>query len=201
MGCHVRTVVGDKAYGQHYPESTLRFRRTDFLCFTRIFMYLSPKAIGRKALSQSDAVFVGRVIAWHNASIEFAPGHSSPGYTFVFEVERLYKGALSSEVAVLTGHGRGDCGCPFKVGEKYLVYAYGKKGLETNVCTRTTNINGADADLAELGVPKTVFVHATRFSWSTGIAIILLAFLTGIVVGRKWLLRKGRGEALGTILR
>ncbi len=156
----------------------------------------APKPSVGKALSQSDAVFVGRVIAWHNASIEFAPGHRSGGYTFVFEVERLFKGALSSEVAVLTGHGRGDCGYPFNVGEEYLIYAYRDNGLVTNICTRTTNINTADADLAELGVPKTVFVHATRFSWSAAIAIFVVAFLTGIVFGRKWLLRRGRGEAL-----
>ena len=157
----------------------------------------APKPSVGKALSHSDAVFVGRVIAWQNASIEFAPGHSSPGYTFVFEVERLYKGALSSEVAVLTGHGRGDCGCPFKVGEQYLVYASStKKGLETNICTRTTNIGRADADLAELGVPKTIFVHVTKLSSSTAIAIALLAFLTGIVVGKKWLPRRGRGKSV-----
>ncbi len=156
----------------------------------------APKPSVGKALSQSDAVFVGRVIAWNNASIEFAPGHLSQGYTFVFEVERLYKGALSSEVAVLTGHGLGDCGYPFKVGEEYLIYAYRDKGLETNICTRTTNISTADADLAELGVPKTIFVHATKFSWSAAIAIFLLAFLTGIVFGRKWLPRRERGESL-----
>jgi hypothetical protein len=156
----------------------------------------APKPSVGKALSQSDAVFVGRVIARHNASIEFAPGVSSSGYSFVFEVERLYKGALSSEVAVLTGNGRGDCGCGFQVGEKYLVYAYGKKGLETNICTRTTILSRADADLEELGDPKTIFVAVTKRSLSTAIAIILLTFLAGIVVGRKWLSRQGRGKTV-----
>jgi hypothetical protein len=160
----------------------------------------APKPSVGKALSQSDAVFVGRVIAWHNASIECAPGRSFPGYTFVFEVERLYKGALSSEVAVLTGNGRGDCGCPFTVGEKYLVYAYGKKGLETNICTRTTNIGRADADLAELGDPKTIFVPVTKPSWSTAFAIILIAFLAGIVVGRRWLPRRRRGKSVDDLV-
>ena len=36
----------------------------------------APKPSVARAFSQSDAVFVGRVIAWHNANIEFAPGHS-----------------------------------------------------------------------------------------------------------------------------
>ena len=142
-------------------------------------------------------MFLGRVIAWHNATIEFAPGRSSPGYYFEFEVERLFKGALSSEVAVLTGTGRGDCGCPFQVGEQYLVYASStKKGLETNICTRTTNIGRADADLAELGVPKTIFVHVTKLSLIAAIAISLLAFLTGIVVGKWWLPRWRPGKSV-----
>ena len=110
-------------------------------------------------------------------------------YSFVFEVEGLFKGALSSEVAVLTGIGRGDCGYQFQVGEKYLVYAYGKNGLETNICTRTTNLSRADADLGELGAPKTIFVPVTKLSLSTTIAISFLAFLTGIVIGSRWLPR------------
>ena len=156
----------------------------------------APKPSVGKALSQSDAVFVGRVIAWHNASIEFAPGERSSGYSFVFEVERLYKGALSSEVVVLTGNGRGDCGYGFQVGGEYLVYAYGKKGLETNICTRTTNISRADLDLEELGDPKTIFVPVTKPSWSTATASVVLAFLAGIVVGRRWLSRQSRGNSV-----
>jgi hypothetical protein len=156
----------------------------------------APKPSVGKALSQADAVFVGRVIAWHNATIETAPGHSSSGYSFAFEVEKLFKGARASEVAVLTGIGRGDCGYPFQVGEQYLVYAfYTKEGLETNICTRTTTI-GRTADLAELGVPKTIFVHVTKLSMSTAIAISLLAFLTGIVVGKRWQARRGRGKSV-----
>ena len=155
-----------------------------------------PKPSVGRALSLSDAVFVGRVIAWHNATIEFAPGQSFSGFSFVFEVERLFKGAVSSEVAVLTGIGRGDCGYPFQVGEKYLVYAYEKKGLETNICTRTTNISRGDADLAELGDPKTTFVHVINTAWSKAIAIILLAFLAGIVIGRKWLSTQGSGNSV-----
>jgi hypothetical protein len=157
----------------------------------------APKPSVGRASSQSDAVFVGRVIAWHNVEIEFAPGQTPSGYSFVFEVERLFKGALSSEVAVLTGIGRGDCGYPFQVGEKYLVYAsYTKKGVETNICTRTTNISRADADLAELGVPKTIFVHVTKLSFSTAIAISVLAFLAGIVVCKRWLSRVRRAKSV-----
>jgi hypothetical protein len=175
---------------------------------TRIFVVLAfsapsafscscaPKPPVGKALSQADAVFIGRVIAWHNAKIETSPGRRASGYSFVFEVERLFKGRRASEVAVFTGIGRGDCGYPFQVGEQYLVYAfYTKEGLETNICTRTTTI-GQTADLAELGVPKTVFVHVTKLSMGTAIAIFLLAFLTGIVVGKRWLPGRGRGKSV-----
>jgi hypothetical protein len=108
----------------------------------------APKASVEKALSLSDAVFVGRLLARHDARFEVLPGLSSSGFSFMFEVEKLFKGALSSEVAVLTGNGRGDCGYRFEVGEKYLVYAYGDKELRTNICTRTTKISTADADLS-----------------------------------------------------
>jgi hypothetical protein len=95
----------------------------------------APKASVSVAIasSWSNAVFVGRVTARHDAKIECMRGQSSWGYSFDFEVEKLYKGALSSEVAVLTGNGHGDCGYPFVVGERYLVYAYGEKELGTNM--------------------------------------------------------------------
>jgi len=154
----------------------------------------APKPSVRRSLSESNAVFIGRVIARHSAWIESASGLGSSDYSFTFEVERLYKGALSSEVTVLTGRGYGDCGYHFQVGEKYLVYAYGDKELKTNICTRTTNMSKAGADLAELGDPKTIFVHVKQLSLVKAIAIALIAFLLGVVIGNNCLPRRGRGK-------
>jgi hypothetical protein len=146
-----------------------------------------PKPSVEEALSQSTAVFVGRVMTWRYAKTEVSPGINASAYSYVFEVKRLYKGALSSEVALLTGNGHADCGYPFEVGEEYLVYAYGNKVLGTNVCTRTTRISRADKDLAKLGVPRTIFLQVSTVPLMTVISITVFAFLAGIVVGRKWL--------------
>jgi hypothetical protein len=152
-----------------------------------------PRPSVGRALSESSAVFVGRVVGRRGAEIEFAPGRSSDGYAFVFEVEQRYKGLLSSRVAVRTGMGRGDCGWPFRVGERYLVYAYGEETLETNICTRTTTLDRAGADLAELGEPATIFVPVARFPMVTAAAVALVAFLAGFVIGRARLPRRRRG--------
>lgn len=46
------------------------------------------------------------------------------GLTAHFVVEEPFKGIDVTEVEVVTGGGGGDCGYPFKAGERYLVYAY-----------------------------------------------------------------------------
>jgi hypothetical protein len=150
----------------------------------------APKLSVARALSLSDAVFVGRVIARHDARVEILSGNTS-GFSFVFEVEKLYKGTVSGEIAVVTGNGRGDCGYPFRLGEKYLVYAYCEKELRTHICTRTTDISAASADLAELGVPMTIFVRVTSPAWRTALAIVVVAFVAGFVIGKNWLPRPG----------
>jgi hypothetical protein len=51
----------------------------------------------------------------------------------------------------LRGWGGGDCGYAFKLGQRYLVYAYreeGDKRLSTSICTRTRLIKEADDDFA-----------------------------------------------------
>jgi hypothetical protein len=44
------------------------------------------------------------------------------------------------------------CGYPFKEGQEYLVYAYGKgEPFETDICNGTHPLSKADEDLALLG--------------------------------------------------
>jgi hypothetical protein len=52
-------------------------------------------------------------------------------------------------VQVVTGLGDSDCGYGFRVGEKYLVYAFRDEDnkLETSICTRTRPLSQADKDL------------------------------------------------------
>lgn len=53
-------------------------------------------------------------------------------------VQERFRGAANQTVEVVTGLGNGDCGFPFVVGERYLVYADEDGGLlYTNICYHT----------------------------------------------------------------
>ncbi|HXQ69139.1 MAG TPA: carboxypeptidase regulatory-like domain-containing protein [Pyrinomonadaceae bacterium] len=69
-----------------------------------------------------------------------------------FSVEQAYSGVTTTEVEVFTGRGGGDCGYGFKVGQRYLVYAYRYQDkLSTSICSRTQLFSQATEDLAFLG--------------------------------------------------
>lgn len=63
-------------------------------------------------------------------------------------VARPYSAFLS----VSTAHHNANCGYPFMVGRRYLVYAAtNSRGLSTSYCTPTKPLAEAKADLAILG--------------------------------------------------
>ncbi len=77
-----------------------------------------------------------------------------------FSVERWWKGSGEEEVLLHTGVSRFPGGYTriagedfkFKVGEEYLVYAFGEnESLATDQCARTTKLEKADEDLQALG--------------------------------------------------
>jgi hypothetical protein len=41
-----------------------------------------------------------------------------------FKVNRAYRGAVESTIQIATGSSDADCGYPFEVGDRYLVYAH-----------------------------------------------------------------------------
>jgi len=75
---------------------------------------------------------------------------------YTFRVEQAWKGPSLSEIVVTTGDGGGDCGTPFELGKRYLVYAYDYAGFYyTGMCTRTTLLQYAKPDLDVLaGLPS-----------------------------------------------
>ncbi len=115
------------------------------------------------------------------------------GLTAHFQVEETLKGIDAAEVDVVTGGGGGDCGYPFKVGERYLVYAYKSEAgalgasmsrtvigprrrapsavntLSATICSRTRPLTGALDDLELLrafvgGKPQTrIFGSVLRY--------------------------------------
>jgi len=70
---------------------------------------------------QADAIFVGTVIDTVRTDYVFN-GHTSPGYSIRFSVQKSLRGNLGSEVTVATGSGRGRCGTP-PLGDRYLIFA------------------------------------------------------------------------------
>jgi hypothetical protein len=93
----------------------------------------SIKKLVGKAYKDSTTVFSGEVVEIKQESGKYY-------ITVLFKVNKSYKGKSFATLKVSTGRGGGDCGYPFKVGEKYLVYAYGKADdeLGSSICSRTS---------------------------------------------------------------
>lgn len=86
---------------------------------------------------RASVVFSGKVI-----KIDKKPNNNFVKVTF--NIEKSWKRVLENEVILTTTNSDEDCGYSFKVGEKYLVYAYVGKNineLATTICTRTSLLN------------------------------------------------------------
>jgi hypothetical protein len=93
---------------------------------------------------QTPVIFEGTVIKF--VSIENNP-NGFENRKAKFRVESPYKGIGKKEIEIYTGDGGSDCGFPFQVGKRYLVYAYGENSyLSTNYCGRTRAIENAKED-------------------------------------------------------
>ncbi len=92
-----------------------------------------------EAFGSADAVFVGRVIGGANREVDKDTGTVHIGGKIRFAVEESFSGPKLKTMTIHSGTGGGDCGYWFKLGEVYLVYAYGnlKEGFGTGICTRT----------------------------------------------------------------
>jgi hypothetical protein len=126
---------------------------------------------------RAAAVFVGTAIAVRTVE-RLAPGDISrlrqaeqedidyrAPRTFKFSVEQSFLGVAATNVEVSTGRGGGDCGYDFRIGTRYVVYAYSfpkTNRLGTGICTRTKPYDQADEDLE--------FLHGLT-SQSTGVTI------------------------------
>jgi Carboxypeptidase regulatory-like domain len=116
-----------------------------------------------EAFGTAAAVFVGTAI--RSGKAEPLKDKSEPyGAPVVvkFTVEQSYLGVDGTEIEVFTGSGGGDCGYEFKIGERYLVYAYrDHTRLITGICTRTKPFARATEDLAFLGNLSSASAGAT----------------------------------------
>ena len=106
-----------------------------------------------QSYGSASAVFVGTAITERTA--ERKPGTRPEEIdwtprTFKFSVEQAFIGVPTTEVEIGTGQGGGDCGYDFKLGSRYLVYAYQSSQsnrLTTSICTRTAPFDKANEDL------------------------------------------------------
>jgi hypothetical protein len=74
-----------------------------------------------------------------------------PERRVLFRVEKMWRGAATSEIIVMTGAGGGDCGVNFEPGARYLVYTYSRGGVPwTSICSRTQRLQKATEDLTYL---------------------------------------------------
>lgn len=116
--------------------------------------YCGADASPCQGYGRSAAVFIGTPIAVR--TVELKPGTSkeSPEYwlprIFKFTVEQSFLGVQPGELEVGTGMGSSDCGYDFKLGQRYVVYAYRadkSDRLGTSICTRTAPYEKADEDV------------------------------------------------------
>jgi len=110
----------------------------------------------KEEVEMSENVFVGKVVKVSNPTkSDGSPAEKN--YT-EFEVIRSWKGSKKARVTVRTSNGCCDCGMSFTIGKTYIVYAYGKRTLTTNMCSRTKPLDssGESEDEKYLGAPRIV---------------------------------------------
>ena len=100
-----------------------------------------------KDYNEAFAVFSGKVIALDTFKVKF-------------KVDKMWKGDSGGEVTMSTGakdNGDGtstssSCDFSFKLGEEYLVYAYGASAgeMQAHACTRTRQMKYAEQETKEL---------------------------------------------------
>ena len=106
-----------------------------------------------ETFARTCVVFTGEVLAITGElpTKPPAPGQPPPRRRVTLRVERAFRGAPAERVEVYTGFGDGDCGYPFKRGDKYLVFANERDGqLYTSVCSWTRPLADALEQVEEI---------------------------------------------------
>jgi hypothetical protein len=140
----------------------------------------SQKEIVESELSSSEAVFSGEVVDFEKGSSVAAPW---PTETVNLRVSEVWKGPERETLEVSTATQSGTCGYPFEEGQEYLVYAYGKQGLETDLCSRTKPLSKAGTDLALLGNSEEPKDGSGALSnTSGGVSVSAMVGMAGLVM-------------------
>lgn len=156
------------------------------------------------AFTNAHAVFVGGVTAindptWLARTFPFLPiVYSSADPVLVnFQVADSWRGVTTTTVAIRTAASGASCGYTFEVGKQYVVYAYQYSGvLETNICTRTSEVALAAADLNYLSTLPTLALTPTASSPTLFyiVAGLLVAVAVALLI-TIWLIRRRLARA------
>ena len=132
---------------------------------------------------------LGMSTDWFAAERERLLEQDRYGLVVTFRVISSSKGVSGRTIDVRTGLWMGDCGYRFETGQLYRVFAYRRSGssplvkatgLETNRCTRTSEISGR----VERFRSNDLFALAYPMIWTPTI----LASMTGLAIG--WLAQR-----------
>ena len=107
-------------------------------------------------LEKFSAVFAGRVVSVQNSYDPDGASVSPEDRTTVgFEVSAVWKGTVDEDMYITTPPTGGSCGFTFVEGEEYIVYGhdsnYADAGYTVGICSRTSLLGQAQADLDVLG--------------------------------------------------
>jgi len=98
-----------------------------------------------RALWQSEVVFTGRV---DKVELVEVPPPEYSHYRVTFAVDRVLRGAPTTEFTIKTASSGASCGYEFHEGELYVVYGYNQRGaIWTSRCGRTRPLSEAAEDL------------------------------------------------------
>jgi len=115
----------------------------------------NAKAMVKAALPRTDAVFIGSVLSVTDRTwpLPTRPSMIVRTLKVVLIVDRAWKGVLTDSVVIWTGTGPGDCGYPFQVNERYLVFAAAADSgaFSTSICTLTQPLAAASEYVRGLG--------------------------------------------------
>lgn len=107
--------------------------------------------------------------------------------TVSLRVSEVWKGPDQGTLQVSTPSQGGACGYHFEEGREYLVYAHGKQGLKTHICTETKPLAEADADLAVLGEGERLPGGEVLSDTSGGLSGLAMAGLAGLALAASFL--------------
>ena len=112
-----------------------------------------------EAVAQAGLVFEGTPVRVRDTLTAITGFGGKPATSrqllFTIVVSRKWKGTVRDTVDVVTGTGGGNCGYPFEIGQRYLIFPFpddaaGSSILNVSICSDTKPTAEAEAELRVL---------------------------------------------------